>query len=121
MIFILATLQVACLSPAARPAVARDTALFVYKDGPRVLKQHGDTVWSISGERTTRIVDDGQRITIVLTAGTNSSTTEWCVRGEQAIAANGSSARSVPVWQLRLIRAVVEKAREGQSILSRIP
>jgi hypothetical protein len=121
MIILLMTLQAACSSPAPKPAVARDTALFVYRDGLREMKQHGDTVWSTSGNRTTRIVDDGRRITIVRAVGTDSSTTEWCVRGDQAISADGSSARSVPVAQLRLIRTTVEKARVGQAILGKIP
>ena len=121
MIVTLTVLQIACSSLASKPEITRDTALFVYENGPLVLKQHGDTVWSKSGKRIIIIVDNGRRITIVRKEGTDSSTSEWCVRGDLAIRADGSIPQSVPVSQLRLIKGVVEQARRGQAILNRIP
>ena len=93
--------------------------MFRHEDGERVLRQHGDTVWSTTTKSAIRVIDRGYWISVMQTDQNGTVNSEWCVRGDRAYPStdpNGS--RSLSASSLRTIKSVVEAARRGDALLA---
>lgn len=120
----LAWMSCACvpLLAAAQPQT-RDTSLFEFRVSDSLtLRAHGDTVWSLTPDRTTRIVDSVGHIAMRREKSGVVENSRWIVKGLTAYRADSSSGSpSVPAIVFQTYFKQIESARRFSKVTKGLP
>jgi hypothetical protein len=113
-------LVIALAQPRTPTLAPRDTSLYENTSHGDTLRQHGDTVWSISPRRTTRIVDTGREIHLWQTERSGvAREARWEVRDGQAFPLGGRREHGVPVERLRGLQRLIASSKRVDALQRR--
>lgn len=99
-----------------QPSTRRDTSLFSYQANALLMKAHGDTIWMSSPESHTRVIDAGDRITLLRKPkGKVGEETVYVIRGDSGYPTD-STRKPVAVKWLRMYQFQIASARRVSAL-----
>lgn len=107
--------------PPIRPQSPADTAAYETREKGQLLRQHGDTIWSVTEPVTVRVIDTGKSITTrVSSRDGRVREARWNVKGDWAFLDGGSASRSMPVARRRGYQRLLASSRRVDAALRRV-